>query len=122
MPLLVPLNTNKQPLLLLGLDEIAKTEDEIGTSYYRALATLFVRLRNNLNSVLFVYLSIHNFSASFHHFIIFEHPAGFAYKDTYLFCTFYKTLDINPHKELEFENRPIPFVEDKLGKPMEEVF
>lgn len=39
-----------------------------------------------------------------------------------LFCTFYKTLGINPHKELEFENRPIPFVEDKLGKPMEEVF
>jgi hypothetical protein len=39
-----------------------------------------------------------------------------------LFCTFYKTLDIDPHKELEFENRPIPFVEDKLGTPMEEVF
>lgn len=38
-----------------------------------------------------------------------------------LFCTFYKTLDINPHKELEFENRPIPFVEDKLGKALEEV-
>ena len=38
-----------------------------------------------------------------------------------LFCTFYKTLDINPYKELEFENRPIPFVEDKLGKPMGEV-
>lgn len=39
-----------------------------------------------------------------------------------LFCTFYKTLGINPHKELKFENRPIPFVEDKLGKAMEEVF
>ncbi|QDU25052.1 hypothetical protein ETAA8_01130 [Anatilimnocola aggregata] len=39
-----------------------------------------------------------------------------------LFCTFYKTLDINPHKELQFENRPIPFVEDKLGKPIAEVF
>ncbi len=39
-----------------------------------------------------------------------------------LFCTFYKTLDINPHKELEFENRPIPFVEDKLGTPISEVF
>jgi hypothetical protein len=39
-----------------------------------------------------------------------------------LFCTFYKTLGINPHKELEFENRPIPLVENKLGKPVEEVF
>ncbi|MCA9205043.1 MAG: DUF1501 domain-containing protein [Planctomycetales bacterium] len=39
-----------------------------------------------------------------------------------LFCTFCRTLGINPHKELEFENRPIPFVEDKLGKPMDEVF
>lgn len=39
-----------------------------------------------------------------------------------LFCTFYQTLEINPHEELEFENRPIPFVEDKLGKPMEEAF
>jgi hypothetical protein len=39
-----------------------------------------------------------------------------------LFCTFYKTLDIDPHKELPFENRPMPFVEDKLGKPIAEVF
>lgn len=39
-----------------------------------------------------------------------------------LFCTFYKTLGINPHKELEFEGRPIPLVEDKLGQPMAEVF
>jgi hypothetical protein len=39
-----------------------------------------------------------------------------------LFCTFYQTLDIDPHKELVFEDRPIPFVEDKLGKPMAEVF
>ncbi len=39
-----------------------------------------------------------------------------------LFCTFYKALEIDPYKELEFENRPIPFVENKLGKPMAEVF
>ena len=39
-----------------------------------------------------------------------------------LFCTFYKTLDIDPHKDLEFENRPIPLVENKLGQPIEEVF
>lgn len=39
-----------------------------------------------------------------------------------LFCTFYKTLNIDPHKELQFESRPIPFVEDKLGKPIAEVF
>jgi hypothetical protein len=39
-----------------------------------------------------------------------------------LFCTFYKTLGIHPHKELEFEDRPIPLVENKLGKAIEEVF
>jgi hypothetical protein len=39
-----------------------------------------------------------------------------------LFCTFYKTLGIDPHKELEYEDRPIPLVENKLGNPMEEVF
>lgn len=39
-----------------------------------------------------------------------------------LFCTFYQALGIDPHKELHFENRPIPFVEDKLGQPLAEVF
>ncbi|QDU92443.1 DUF1501 domain-containing protein [Lignipirellula cremea] len=39
-----------------------------------------------------------------------------------LFATFYTALGVNPHKELEFENRPIPFIEDKLGQPMQEVF
>lgn len=39
-----------------------------------------------------------------------------------LFCTFYRTLGIDPHKELSFEDRPIPLVEDKLGKPLTEVF
>ena len=39
-----------------------------------------------------------------------------------LFCTFYQTLGIEPHKELTFENRPIPFVENKLGKALHEVF
>ncbi|QDU29510.1 hypothetical protein ETAA8_46220 [Anatilimnocola aggregata] len=39
-----------------------------------------------------------------------------------LFCTFYQALGIEPHKELTFEERPIPFVEDKLGKAVREVF
>jgi hypothetical protein len=39
-----------------------------------------------------------------------------------LFCTFYKALGIDPHHELEFEGRPIPFVEDKLGRPIDEIF
>lgn len=39
-----------------------------------------------------------------------------------LFCTFYQALGLNPHKELRFQGRPIPLVEDKLGKPMAEVF
>ena len=39
-----------------------------------------------------------------------------------LFCTFYETLGIDPHHELEFEGRPIPFVENKLGTPLAEVF
>lgn len=38
-----------------------------------------------------------------------------------LFCTFYKVLGINPRKELDFEGRPIPLVENKLGKPIGEV-
>ncbi len=39
-----------------------------------------------------------------------------------LFCTFYQTLGIEPHKELMFEDRPIPLVENKLGQPIAEVF
>lgn len=39
-----------------------------------------------------------------------------------LFCTFYHALGIDPHRELVYENRPIPFVEDKLGRPLPEVF
>jgi arylsulfatase A-like enzyme len=38
-----------------------------------------------------------------------------------LFCTFYKVLGIHPHKELEYEGRPLPLVEDKLGKPIAEL-
>lgn len=39
-----------------------------------------------------------------------------------LFCTFYKAIGIDPHHEIYFEERPMPLVEDKLGKPMLEVF
>ena len=49
--------TRKQPLLLLGLDEVTKTSDEIGKDHYLTLANLFVRLRNNLKFVLFVFIS-----------------------------------------------------------------
>ena len=38
-----------------------------------------------------------------------------------LFCTFYSVLGIDPHKELTFEGRPIPLVENKLGQPIREV-
>ncbi|MDX1948765.1 MAG: DUF1501 domain-containing protein [Pirellulaceae bacterium] len=38
-----------------------------------------------------------------------------------LFCTFYTILGIDPHKELDFEGRPIPLVENKLGQPLREV-
>ncbi len=38
-----------------------------------------------------------------------------------LFCTFYRALGLNPHEELMFQDRPIPLVEDKLGKPLEEL-
>ena len=38
-----------------------------------------------------------------------------------LFCTYYKALGINPRKELKFQNRPIPLIEDKLGTPIKEL-
>jgi hypothetical protein len=38
-----------------------------------------------------------------------------------LFCTFYKALGINSRKELKFQNRPIPLIEDKLGTPIKEL-
>ena len=38
-----------------------------------------------------------------------------------LFCTFYRLLGLNPRKELDFEGRPVPLVENKLGRPIAEV-
>ena len=38
-----------------------------------------------------------------------------------LFCTFFTILGLDPHKELTFEGRPVPLVENKLGKPIAEV-
>lgn len=49
--------TGKRPLLLIGIDEVAKTESSAGDQYYRNLGNLFVRLRNTLNSILFVFIS-----------------------------------------------------------------
>ncbi|MFM7843772.1 MAG: DUF1501 domain-containing protein, partial [Planctomycetota bacterium] len=38
-----------------------------------------------------------------------------------LFCTFFTILGLDPHKELTFEGRPVPLVENKLGRPITEV-
>jgi hypothetical protein len=38
-----------------------------------------------------------------------------------LFCTFYKALGINPHKEIYHRGQPIPLVENKQGKPVTEL-
>lgn len=52
--------TKKIPIILIGIDEIAKysghtTEDE--SNYFKNLGNLLIRLRNNLNLVLFVLIS-----------------------------------------------------------------
>ena len=39
-----------------------------------------------------------------------------------LFCTFYRALDINPHRELMYRDRPMPLVENQEGHPVQELF
>lgn len=39
-----------------------------------------------------------------------------------LFATFYAALGVDPHKALEFETRPIPFVERPDARPLPELF
>lgn len=49
--------TGKQPLLLIGIDEAAKIERELSSDYYYKLGLMFIRLRDLLNYVLFVFIS-----------------------------------------------------------------
>lgn len=49
--------TGKTPLLLIGIDEFVKTDPHNREFYYLKLANLFVKLRNTLNYILFVFIS-----------------------------------------------------------------
>ncbi len=49
--------TGKQPLLLIGIDEAAKIDRELSRDYLYNLGLLFIRLRESLNYVLFVFIS-----------------------------------------------------------------
>lgn len=49
--------TKKQPVLLVGIDEIAKSEMLGKEEFYYQLGNLFVSLRNKLNFTLFVFIS-----------------------------------------------------------------
>ncbi|MHA1996821.1 MAG: hypothetical protein ACTSU9_01815 [Promethearchaeota archaeon] len=50
-------STGKQPLFLIGIDEVAKPGMEEKEMFFLNLAKLFVRLRNSLNYILFVFIS-----------------------------------------------------------------
>ena len=50
-------STKKQPILLIGIDEAVKADPHIYDEYYQKLGNLFVKLRNTLNDVLFVFIS-----------------------------------------------------------------
>ncbi len=49
--------TAKQPLLLIGIDEAAKFSGESPKDFYYHLGLLFIRLRDSLKYVLFVFIS-----------------------------------------------------------------
>ncbi len=49
--------TKKEPLLLIGIDEAAKFSGESAEDYFSHLGSLFIRLRNSLNYILFVFIS-----------------------------------------------------------------
>ncbi|MHA1601640.1 MAG: hypothetical protein ACTSUI_01400, partial [Promethearchaeota archaeon] len=49
--------THKQPILLIGMDEIAKADQLGQNEFYLQLGKLFVSLRNKLNFTLFVFIS-----------------------------------------------------------------
>lgn len=47
----------KQPILLIGIDEAVKADPREYNEYFQNLGNLFVKLRNSLNDVLFVFIS-----------------------------------------------------------------
>jgi hypothetical protein len=49
--------TKKLPLMLIGIDEIAKADPQFQDDYYQNLGNIFVNLRNELNYILFVFIS-----------------------------------------------------------------
>jgi hypothetical protein len=49
--------TKKQPILLIGIDEVAKSKLNSQEDYFYQLGRLFVKLRNNLNYTIFVFIS-----------------------------------------------------------------
>ncbi|MHA1647259.1 MAG: hypothetical protein ACTSVL_06780 [Promethearchaeota archaeon] len=49
--------TQRQPILLIGMDEFAKPPEIERRIYYKTLAKLLVRLRNSLDYTLFVFIS-----------------------------------------------------------------
>ncbi len=50
-------STKKQPILLIGIDEAVKADPQFYEEYYIKLGNLFVKLRNALNDILFVFIS-----------------------------------------------------------------
>lgn len=61
--------TGKQPILLIGIDEAVKADPQNRESYYTKLANLFVKLRNTLNNILFVFISTTEDWAQFEDFL-----------------------------------------------------
>ena len=50
-------STKKLPILLIGIDEIAKAKAQIQVQYFKNLGLLFTQLRDILNYTLFVFIS-----------------------------------------------------------------
>jgi hypothetical protein len=62
-------STKKQPILLIGIDEAVKADPQIYNEYYQKLGNLFVKLRNTLNDILFVFISTTEDWAEFNNII-----------------------------------------------------
>ncbi len=50
-------STGKIPIILIGMDDVAKGNNLVGEEYYKQLGNLFVTLRNTLHNILFVFIS-----------------------------------------------------------------
>lgn len=50
-------STGKIPIILIGMDDVAKGNNLVGEEYYIQLGNLFVDLRNTLHNILFVFIS-----------------------------------------------------------------